>query len=243
MPKFAVYYIPPAESALYRHGSEILGYDVRSGQFLPQLTPARAALPEFDPAWVAQPQTYGFHVTTGYSLYFEWAALPEIEREMDDVFNCFGKDVTFTFTPADERLVLWQDEIFALRYDPNPALLMLHAMLIARVNPLGTGSNVSQAYARKDLANLDPVSAHRVRRYYTPYMLDGWIPHFTLMMPYTGQNRAAMHTALLDLFDTGPVQVESICLLVMDDAETHYHLHREYHLRDYPQPLTGVMDR
>lgn len=69
MAKFAVYYIPPADSLLYRRGSEILGYDVRQGVFLPEENPTRAVLTEFDPAWVAKPQTYGFHITTGYSLY------------------------------------------------------------------------------------------------------------------------------------------------------------------------------
>jgi hypothetical protein len=237
MPKFAVYYIPPAESLPYQRGSEILGYDVRTGKMLPDDNPSRAALPEFDSAWTALPQTYGFHVTTGYSLYFDLEKLPQIEQEMEDVFNCFSAGVAFTFTPASERVVFWQDEIVVLRYDPNPALLMLHTMLIARVNPLGTGSNVSEAYAKKDTAAIPPVNLHRVRKYYTPYMLDGWTPHFTLMMPYKGAQPEAMRAALLDLFDDEPVKVESICLLVRQDDETHYRLHREFCLMDYPHPV------
>ena len=202
---------------------------------LPDDNPTRAALPEFDAAWAALPQTYGFHVTAGYSLYFDLEKLLQIEQEMDDVFNCFSAGVEFMFTPALERVVFWQDEIVVLRYDPNPALLMLHTMLIARVNPLGTGSNVSEAYAQKDAATILPVNIHRVRKYYTPYMLDGWTPHFTLMMPYTGKQPDAMRAALLDLFDDQPVKVESICLLVRQDDETHYRLHREFCLKDYPE--------
>ncbi len=235
MAKFAVYYIPPAESALYQRGSEILGYDVRVGQYLPADNPSRAALPEFDPAWVAQPQTYGFHITTGYSLYFDRAVLPQIEQAMEDVLNCFDPSAAYLFIPPQERVVFWQDEIVVLRYDPNPAMLMLHTMLIARVNPYGTGSNVSEAYARKDPATLNPVYAQRVRQYYTPYMLDGWVPHFTLMMPYKGSEREALHTALLDLFTAEPVTVESICLLLREDDETHYRLYREFFLADFPQ--------
>jgi len=235
MAKFAVYYIPPAESALYRRGSEILGYDVRAGLFLPDDNPTRAALPEFD--WVARPQTYGFHITTGYSLYFDRPTLPQIEQAMDDVFNCFDTSAAFTFTPAAERVVFWRDEIVVLRYDPNPAMLMLHTMLIARINPYGKASNMSDSYADKDPAALNPLYAHRVRQYYTPYMLDGWVPHFTLMMPYTGSDPQAMRAALLDMFDAEPISVESICLLVSEDEETHYRLHREYFLADYPQPL------
>jgi hypothetical protein len=237
MPKFAVYYIPPAESDLYQRGSEILGYDVRTGKMLPSENPTRAALPEFDPAWAALPQTYGFHVTTGYSLYFDLDNLPQIEQAIEEVINCFSKGVAFMLTPAQERIVFWQDEIVVLRYDPNPATLMLHTMLIACVNPLGTGSNVSEAYSQKDVTSLPPVNVHRVRKYYTPYMLDGWVPHFTLMMPYTGAQSEAMRAALLDLFDDKPLHVESICLLVRQDEDTHYRLHREFWLADFPKPV------
>jgi hypothetical protein len=237
MPKFAVYYIPPAQSSLYQHGSEILGYDVRTGTMLPEDNPTRAALPEFDPAWAALPQTYGFHVTMGYSLYFDGETLPQIEQEMEDVFNCFSPDVEFIFTPASERVVFWQDEIVVLRYDPNPALLMLHTMLIARVNPLGTGSNMSEVYTQKDVAAFPLVNLHRVRKYYTPYMLDGWTPHFTLMMPYKGTQPEAVRVALLDLFDNEPIKVESICLLVRQDGETHYRLYREFCFKAYPKSI------
>lgn len=231
MPKFAVYYIPPADSDLYRRGSEILGYNVRTGQFLPEENPSRAALPEFDTSWVTQPQTYGFHVTTGYSLYFDMATLPQIEQELENVFACFGRDVCFQLTPAAERIPFWKNEIVVLHYEPNPAMLMLHTMLIARVNPCGTGSNISEAYAQKDPAALDAVMVQRVRQYYTPYMLDGWTPHFSLMYPYRGTQPQAMRGTLGELFSDAAINVESICLLLQNDDETHYRLYREFALR------------
>lgn len=231
MAKFAVYYIPPAESDLYRQGSEILGYDVRAGMMLPENNSTRAKLPEFDPEWIVQPQTYGFHVTTGYSLYFDMGDLALVEREMENVFNCFSRDLEFYLTPTTERIADWQN-ILALRYEPNPAMLMLHTMLIARVNPLGTGSNVSQAYATHDPGTLDPVKWHRVQHYYTPYILDGWTPHFTLMMPYPGEKSGAMRETVLSMFNPEPIRVSSICLLVRDDHETHYRLHREFFLNN-----------
>lgn len=240
MAKFAVYTIPPAASNIYRRGSEILGYDVRTGQMLPSDNETRRALPTFDETWVAQPQSYGFHMTTGYSLFFEMARLPEIEREMEDVFNCFGADVEFWLHPAATgHIPFWRDEIAVLHYEPNPAMLMLHTMLVARVNPLGTSSNPSRKFATADPATLDPVQAHRVRRYYTPYMLDGWRPHFSLMYPYAGDDPIAMRAALTKLFPPEPLQVESICLCVRGDDETYYRLHREFHFDDFPQPLTS----
>lgn len=235
MAKFAVYYIPPADSLLYRRGSEILGYDVRAGVFLPEANPTRAALPEFDAAWAALPQTYGFHVTTGYSLYYDPAVLPKIEREIEGVLSCFGRDAAFTLTPhPTERIPFWNGDIVVLHYQPDPNLMMLHAMLTARINPYGTGSNIAERYASADPATLDPVLAARVRQYCTPYMLDGWEPHFTLLMPYTGTQPHALRAALADLFPPEPEPVRSICLLVRDDGETHYRLHREFTIADFP---------
>jgi hypothetical protein len=232
MPKFAVYYITPSDSSHYRHGSNILGYDVRAGKLLPKDNQTRALLPEFNQEWIQKPQTYGFHVTTGYSLYFDKSDLPHIEAEIESVCRCFG-NVEFTLTPQDERVVFWRDSIVVLPYFPNINMAMLHTMLIARINPFGTASNISQHYTEKLSDERNPTLAHRVEKYYTPYMLDGWNPHFTLMMPYTGTNPSAMKNALQNLFDDSPIQVESICLMYRDDHETHYRLYREYHLEDY----------
>jgi len=235
MAKFAIYYVPPADSKLYQRGSEILGYDVRAGQFLPEQNPTRTALPEFDVAWIAQPQTYGFHMTVGYSLYFDMAQLAAIEHEMLHVFACFGRDIQFQLKPAiDEWIPFWREEIVVLHYEPNPAMLMLHTMIIARINPFGTGSNLSKAYEQKSSEELDPVLKQRVKQYHTPYMLDGWVPHFSLMYPYTGEHPQQMKRTLLDLFPPQPLAVESICLLIRDDAETHYRLYREFHIADFP---------
>lgn len=230
MAKFAVYTIPPADSALYQRGSQLLGYDVRRGAFLPDDNPTRAALPEFDPAWVARPQTYGFHMTTGYSLFYDPALLPQIEAEIETVLGCFGKEVAFKLSPAADPIPFWNDAVVVLHFEPNPAMLMLHTLLTARVNPLGTSSTVAQQYASQDPQTLDPVRRTRVENFYTPYMLDGWVPHFSLMYPYTGSRRDAMKAALLDLFPPEELTVTTTCLLIRDDDETHYRLHREFPL-------------
>ncbi|MEL7434459.1 MAG: hypothetical protein AAFN11_10985 [Chloroflexota bacterium] len=228
MAKFAVYTIPPAESDMYKRGSEILGYDVRTGKFLPEHNETRSTLPEFDEAWVAKPQTYGFHMTTGYSLFYDPSTLPQIEAEIEMVLACFGRDVNFQLTPADDPIPFWRDSIAVLHYEPNPAMLMLHTMLTARVNPYGTSSTVSESYATQDPAQLDTVKVTRVKHFFTPYILDGWLPHFSLMYPYTGNSPDKMREALFALFPPTPLSVESICLLIRDDNDTHYRLHREF---------------
>ena len=60
--RYAVFFVPPAHSALYRFGAAVLGYDSYSGQDLP--AGASEQLPEAE--WrqiTAEPRRYGFHAT------------------------------------------------------------------------------------------------------------------------------------------------------------------------------------
>ena len=61
-PRYAIYFVPTAETALYRFGSAVLGYDCYSGERVPH--------PELDrslsAAWLEltrTPRKYGFHAT------------------------------------------------------------------------------------------------------------------------------------------------------------------------------------
>jgi hypothetical protein len=61
-PRYAVYFVPAAQSALYRFGSALLGYDCYTGKEidLPD------ALPLSVPTWrelTQEPRRYGFHAT------------------------------------------------------------------------------------------------------------------------------------------------------------------------------------
>jgi len=57
--RYAIYFVPPADSALYRFGSSVLGYDCRGGRDCG--FPAGAA--SGWPRCVREPRVYGFHAT------------------------------------------------------------------------------------------------------------------------------------------------------------------------------------
>lgn len=56
-PRYAIYWAPPAESALSRYGASWLGRDAESGN------PVSPLLAESDQALVAEPRRYGLHAT------------------------------------------------------------------------------------------------------------------------------------------------------------------------------------
>ena len=61
-PRFAIYFVPAADSALYRFGAAVLGYDCYTGAPVARLGEAGLSEAEWA-ALTAEPRTYGFHAT------------------------------------------------------------------------------------------------------------------------------------------------------------------------------------
>ncbi len=59
-PRYALYFVPAPDSALYRFGASVLGYDAFAGENVPTIKGAeRSAWPDI----VREPRVYGFHAT------------------------------------------------------------------------------------------------------------------------------------------------------------------------------------
>ena len=61
-PRYAVYYAPASDSALWRFGSAVLGYDALTGEDLPFAVPPGCDPAQW-PAFTEEPRRYGFHAT------------------------------------------------------------------------------------------------------------------------------------------------------------------------------------
>ncbi len=60
--RYAVYFVPAPETALWRFGSEVLGHDAYTGQAVPQWHPDGIPADNWH-AMTADPRLYGFHAT------------------------------------------------------------------------------------------------------------------------------------------------------------------------------------
>lgn len=60
--RYAIYFVPPPESALYRFGAETIGYDAFSGEEIAGPEELWHALPDWH-ALTDEPRRYGFHAT------------------------------------------------------------------------------------------------------------------------------------------------------------------------------------
>ena len=235
MPKFAVYYVPQAEDDFYRLGTSILGYDVRARGPVSMPRPLQERLGGYNPDWGKAARPYGFHLTIGDAIDFALDDVLAIEREIDEILKCFAPRHTFSLQRREDDFVtFWgqRQEVVVLRYNPNPHLTMLHTLIVARVNPLGTGSGYLQKYLQDPAQYVhQPHQAQRIKKFYSPTVLDSYAPHFTLLNPYSGQDHARLARVFSEMFGRfSSVTLGSVCLLLKLRQDKEWEIHREFKL-------------
>jgi hypothetical protein len=236
MPKFAVYYIPDQDDPLYRLGSGLLGYDLRTHAFVKMAPTLRKRLGVFDEIWVQEARPYGFHLTIGDAIECTEQSLSLAARDLEGFLRCFHPIHPFTLTRNPELPIeVWgkhASSIIVLPYTPNNALLLFHALVVARINTLGSGSIYTEQLAIHHMPNdLPTYQVEQIRQFYSPYILENWHPHFTLLNPYTGNASHRMMRHLADIFAPfATVTVRSICLMAQDGDGTPWHIFKEFFL-------------
>lgn len=242
MPKFAIYYVPPAEDEFYRLGTQILGYDVRVGKSVELTDDLRNLLRSFDKQWIEDAQPYGFHLTISDAINFE-RRIEDIERETVAILNCFNPNHHFQLKSRnDDFVTFWRTKkgwAVVLRYDPNDHLKILHALVVSRTHPLGVGSGYLERY------NADPsqyknrrYQAHRIRKFYSPTVFDSYSPHFTLLNPYTGNDHDRLTRIFSKIFrEFSCITLDTICLLIQRKKDENWEIHKEFKLKFFPTPL------
>jgi hypothetical protein len=240
MPDFALYYVPPVEHPLYPIATEFIGYDLRAEKELPVANASRAKIPGFDVSWVDDPIQYGLHMTIAHAMHFQADRLAAIEAEIESIMNLFDPAKAWEITPcvgASYIRILPQRSCL-LRYDPNQAFMMLHALIVARLSTLSTGTPQLEKFMAGSLRP-SLQAQHRLVQYYYYNLLDDFYPHFTLFGSLPVEDVEPIREAILAMVPPPePMTIETLCLLVRPDGEAHYRIHREFSRKDYPQMLT-----
>lgn len=244
MPKFAVYYIPQADDPFYRLGAALLGYDVRArcaAAFPPDLA---VDIGPFDSDWTAISRPYGFHLSITEAIACDVAAIPRVERELENLLGCFDPATPFLLKRRAEWPVgIWGEagkHSLTLAYEPNEYLRMLHTLFVARLTPLGNGTGFLEQYLSQPEQETLPHQVQQTRMFYSPTVLDNWYPHFTLLNPYTGDEPASMTVQLARLFEQyEQLAIQTICLLIKMDGETHWHIYHEFRRPSPPIAARG----
>jgi hypothetical protein len=166
----AVYYIPPAESELFRVSTRIIGYNPRTGYVRPTKVNA-------GPSSAAH---YGIHLTICDVLYFETDA--RLRSACMRVSTIAARFAPFDLELGEAVPDFPSPGAISISVgDSSGSLHALHAELLSVVNRTASASNYTLGLARADRPQFTVVESDELlRTYKAPYVLTRYQPHFTL---------------------------------------------------------------
>ena len=224
--RYAVYWAPPATSALARFGAHWLGRDAETG-----------ATPAPDPTWgaaswhaavTAEPRRYGLHATL--KPPFRLA----IGRPPGELVAALAAVAAATAPVVGPALVLRRlGRFLALVPDgPAPAVQALAARLVADLDDFRAPPDAAEL-ARRRAHTLSPAHEANLVRWGYPYVMDEFRFHVTLsgaLDAPTLDRLEALLRPLVAPFTTGPLTLDDIALFEQPDADAPFRLTQRFPL-------------
>lgn len=225
--RYAIYFTPAPDAALWRFGSSVLGYDsrARAAVGFPQhslwLEPWFLRLQE-------TPARYGFHATL--KAPFELAEGVR-ERALLERAAVFSGVCARLCLPALEVALL--DDFIALRpLSEDAELNRLAATCVREFDHLRAPLS-SEDRARRLSQVLTPRQHAHLDRWGYPYVFEDFRFHMTLTgtIPKSFQARVLETLKALHRGISAPVWVDAISVLVQQKRQSHFELVRRFPLR------------
>ena len=227
-PRYALYYAPATDSALWRFGSAVLGYDAVTGAEPPCLVPAGCTAAEW-PELTAEPRRYGFHATL--KAPFELA-----QGRSEEQLRAFTRQQA----AAMEAVTLARLSVRALgRFvaltptEPSEPLQHLAFALVQAFEPFRAPLSDTDK-ARRLKSPLTPAQHAYLEAYGYPYVGDGFRFHMTLTGALPPERvepiRQALESAYADAVPPDPVTIDRIALYRQDDRASRFRLIESHRL-------------
>jgi putative phosphonate metabolism protein len=228
IPRYAIYYIPPAGSALDRFGAELLGYDARSG--------SEVGFPDevlqMAPDWrdlTRDARRYGFHATLKAPF-----ALASGKTEAELVVACEEFAEAPRPIPVIQPVVESIDGFIAVMpSEPSVELELLAADCTRDFDPF-RAPLTPEDRARRNPAKLTPKQRERLERWGYPYVMEDFRFHMTLTCRLAAARREPVLAMLQSRFsDIGldMLAINRIALFRQENAESRFRVINHWKLR------------
>ena len=194
-PRYAIYFVPPAASGLYRFGAGFLGYDCYTGENLRH--PQGIALS--GPEWAQltrEPRKYGFHATLKAPFHL---LPPFTEADLTAELERFAA-IPRTL-PAIEPVIRSLAQFIAVvAAEPSMALDRLAADGVMAFDRFRRSLTSHEREQRLN-AGLSERQIENLDRWGYPYVFEDFRFHLTLTGPIDAQRRAPILALLQARFD------------------------------------------
>jgi hypothetical protein len=228
-PRYAIYYVPPAQSDLFRFGSSVLGYDCHSGR--PVERPA-AFSTEHD-LWdrlTAEPRRYGFHATLKAPFRLRDSTSEAQLKSALHSFAALGHAVA-ELTPNLEFLGDFIAIVPALNLPAANAL----ASNCTTIFDAFRAPMSAQERARRVASGLNRSQIENLDRWGYPYLFSDFRFHLTLTGTVATRLRNRVLIALRREFERAcgerTIAIDRIALMRQDRADAFFRVVDEADLR------------
>lgn len=227
-PRYAIYFVPSADSALYRFGASLIGYDAYSGRPLPFADGIEAEVEGWKQL-TTDPRKYGFHATLKAPISLSSG---KTEDELVAATRDFAQ--TPRAIPVITPTVRSISSFIAIVPDgPCPELQKLAEDCVVAFDefraPLTTEDrkrrNVS-ALTERQIAHLD--------RWGYPYVFEEFRFHMTLAGSLPAERRAAVTEILRNRFATlalRAISIDRLALFRQNDVNSGFTIIAHWPLR------------
>jgi hypothetical protein len=219
-PRYAIYFVPDPDTALYRFGAAALGYDCFTGADMATLD----ALPIDAGAWhelTREPRRYGFHATLKAPFHL---AAGRTEAELIEEFIAFSGTIDFTpvFAPT---VCLLQRFVAIVPVTVRAGLDRLAASCVKHFD--GFRAPLTSAdRSRRLAARLTARQIGHVERWGYPYVFEDFRFHMTLTGALSADGQelmlAYLQRGLRCSHGDGPIPIDGLALLRQDNPSARF---------------------
>jgi putative phosphonate metabolism protein len=225
-PRYALYYVPDAASALYRFGAELIGYDAFTGKALTQ--PAMAGIGDWV-ALTAEPRKYGFHATLKAPFMLADG------RHESELLAAIGSFAAVPRTIPDFAPVVNMLGTFAaiVPAAPPAALSRLADDCVTFFDEFRAPLSDSER-ARRLKSQLTPRQVAHVERWGYPFVFEDFRFHMTLTGRVPAKDSDTILAALRTRFDAlsmPRLAVDALGVFRQDSADRNFEVIAHHPLR------------
>jgi 2'-5' RNA ligase len=231
-PRYAVYFVPAADSELYRFGSAVLQYDCYTGAAVLPPAKLRDQADEWRKA-TEEPRRYGFHATLKAPFYLapSWS-----EARLISAFQSFA-GIGRTIAGIQPVVTMLSGFAAIVPEPPNPAVNALAADCTTIFDAF-RAPMTAQERARRLASGLNPSQIQNLDRWGYPYLFADFRFHMTLTGRIEDGRRESTVAALRGLFQrtcAGPIVIDRLALTKQDTPASAFRVIST-------APLQGVRD-
>lgn len=225
-PRYAIYFVPSAQGALYRFGADLLGYDAYTGKPLPFADGIEAEVEGWKQL-TADPRKYGFHATLKAPINLRSGKTQdELARALEEFSR--KPRVIPRITPVVRSIGSF---VAIVPRDPCPDLQKLAADCVTAFDDF-RAPLTPEDRERRNVTALTDVQVMHLDRWGYPYVFEDFRFHMTLTGSLPPEPRAKILAALQKRFvalDFQSVSVDRLALLRQSDATSNFTI-----LSDWP---------